>query len=203
MTNEKLHLNGADYLAFQAHWINLKTFEEVLDETLLSDLNELHAKKLFSDGRDIVSIAKETKSANPGLSIACCALYLKSIGSGKDNGNVLAIAISAKRKLEKKHPGVDLAAEAQDVIDNVENYLASHPQCKTAGSVDLSLAGLCLDVVERAMKGALPHADENTAVDHLQKAEEFIDSACDLGASGYAVASVKGRFAKLAEKAGM
>ena len=78
---------------------------------------------------------------------------MKSIGSGKDNGNVLAIAISAKRKLEKKHPGVDLAAEAQDVIDNVENYLASHPQCKTAGSVDLSLAGLCLDVVERAMKG--------------------------------------------------
>ena len=139
-----------------------------------------------------MSIAKETKSANPGLSIACCALYLKSIGSGKDNGNVLAIAISAKRKLEKKHPGVDLAAEAQDVIDNVENYLASHP-----------LAGLCLDVVERAMKGALPHADGNTAVDHLQKAEEFIESACDLGASGYAVASVKGRFAKLAEKAGM
>lgn len=201
MTNEKFQLNGTDYLAFKAYWINLETLDEVQDATLLSDLNDLRAKKLLSDGQNIVAIAKETKSTNPGLSIACCTLYLKSVEGGKDNGNVLAMAISAKRKFEKKHPVVDFVAEAQDVIDNVQNYLLAHPQCKTAGSVDLSLAGLCMDVAERAMKGALAHAGAETAADYLQRAEESIESACDSGANGYAVKSVKSRFNKLADKA--
>lgn len=199
MNNEIIRLGETDYLAFKAHWICLGTLCEVEDEQLLSQLNAVRARQIDVCGDGLLRTARTVKSVNPGLAAACCDLYLETCKRGTEAASVFAMGTAAKRKL-LKHAG---DVQVQAFVDETERKLSEDPWFGDGGAVQLSLAGLCLDLAERALKGGKKNSagcDSSFVNEQLIRADAFLDDAREAGARGFAAKSVAERLDKLSRQ---